>query len=72
MTFTLVLDREEDGRWIASVDDLPGVHAYGATRDEAISHAIAVTFVRLADEVENGERDAHTLMTVSFTEIAAA
>jgi len=38
MTFRLVLDREIDGRWIASVEDLRGVHAYGATREEAISN----------------------------------
>ena len=28
-------DREEDGRWIAEVVDLPGVLAYGETRGEA-------------------------------------
>lgn len=28
-------DREEDGRWIAEVIDLPGVLAYGSTPEEA-------------------------------------
>jgi len=55
MTFSLVLDREEDGRWIASVEDLPGVHAYGATRDEAVSCALALA--REATEIDSGERD---------------
>jgi predicted RNase H-like HicB family nuclease len=27
--------REEDGRWIAEAVDLPGVMAYGVTKDEA-------------------------------------
>jgi predicted RNase H-like HicB family nuclease len=72
MTFHLHVDRETDGRWIASVEDLPGVHAYGVSRDDAIAHAMALAFTRLADEVEHGERDAQTLMTVSFTDTAAA
>ena len=28
-------DRESDGRWIAEAIDLPGVLAYGSTREEA-------------------------------------
>jgi predicted RNase H-like HicB family nuclease len=30
---------EDDGRWIAEVNSLPGVLAYGSTRDEAQSNA---------------------------------
>ena len=29
--------REEDGRWIAEAVDIPGVLAYGKTRDEALA-----------------------------------
>ncbi len=35
MNFKIEFEREEDGRWIAEIADLPGVLAYGATRDEA-------------------------------------
>ncbi len=28
---TIEIDREQDGRWIAEVPELPGVLAYGAT-----------------------------------------
>jgi hypothetical protein len=28
-------DREDDGRWLAEIPTLPGVMAYGTTRDEA-------------------------------------
>lgn len=38
-TFTIQHDREEDGRWIAEVPELPGVLAYGATADEAMAAA---------------------------------
>jgi len=30
-TFTIQHEREEDGRWIAEVPELPGVLAYGAS-----------------------------------------
>ncbi|MGO9318690.1 MAG: type II toxin-antitoxin system HicB family antitoxin [Terracidiphilus sp.] len=35
MKFEIDFELEEDGRWIASVDRLPGVLAYGSTREEA-------------------------------------
>ena len=44
MTFTVELDREVDGRWIADVPELPGVSVYGPTRDEAIAAAKALAF----------------------------
>jgi predicted RNase H-like HicB family nuclease len=38
----VTVTREEDGRWIAEVERLPGVLAYGATRDEAVQKALAL------------------------------
>ncbi len=49
------LEREEDGRWIAEVADLPGVMTYGKTREEAISKVKALALRVLADRVEHGE-----------------
>ncbi len=49
------LEREEDGRWIAEVPDLPGVMIYGKTREEAISKVKALALRVLADRVEHGE-----------------
>lgn len=34
--FQIETDREKDGRWIAEIAELPGVHAYGASREDAI------------------------------------
>jgi len=48
-------EREDDGRWIAEVMDLPGVQAYGATREEAIKRAKALSLRVLADRLEHGE-----------------
>ena len=39
MTFTVEFEREDDGRWLAEVLELPGVLAYGQTSDEAIAKA---------------------------------
>jgi len=49
------LDREDDGRWIAEVLELPGVMRYGLTRDEAISHAERLAIMVIADRVAHGE-----------------
>lgn len=49
------VEREEDGRWIAEVAELPGVLAYGATREAAIERAKALSLRVMADRLENGE-----------------
>ena len=49
------IDREDDGRWIAEIPELPGVMAYGDSRNEAISKAEAWALRVLADRLEHGE-----------------
>jgi predicted RNase H-like HicB family nuclease len=49
------IEREDDGRWIAEVPELPGVMAYGDSRNEAISKAEALALRVLADKLEQGE-----------------
>jgi predicted RNase H-like HicB family nuclease len=53
--FTVDIEREDDDRWIGEVVDLPGVLAYGRTRDEAVARAKALAFRVLADRLEHGE-----------------
>jgi predicted RNase H-like HicB family nuclease len=53
--FQVEVDREDDGRWIAEVVELPGVLAYGQSRDEAIERAKALSLRVLADRLEQGE-----------------
>jgi len=66
MNLKIELDREEDGRWIAEVPELPGVLAYGHTRDEALLQVQSLTLRVLADRVEHGEAvpDLDSLFTV--------
>lgn len=54
--FTIELDREEDGRWIAEVPNLPGVLVYGASRKEVIKRAQALALRVLADRIDHGEK----------------
>jgi predicted RNase H-like HicB family nuclease len=50
--FNFETEREVDGRWIAEIADLPGVMAYGETKDEAMAHAAALALRVVADRIE--------------------
>jgi predicted RNase H-like HicB family nuclease len=52
---TIEIEREVDGRWIGEVLELPGVIAYGATKDEARNKAAALALRVIADRIEHGE-----------------
>ena len=65
MNFQIELDREDDGRWIAEVPDLPGVLTYGKNREDAIAHVQALALRVLADRLEQGEA-APNLLSVTF------
>ena len=49
------IKREEDGRWIAEAPNLPGVMAYGQSKEEAASKVKALALRVLADRLEHGE-----------------
>lgn len=55
MNLTLECEREEDGRWLAEVQELPGALAYGNTPDEAMAKAEALALRVLAERLEQGE-----------------
>lgn len=55
MGLTVEIEREEDGRWIAEVPELPGVLAYGQSREEAIARAQALALRVIAERLEQGE-----------------
>ena len=52
---TIEIEREEDGRWIGEILELPGVMAYGATEAEARTKTTALALRVIADRIENGE-----------------
>ena len=49
------IEREDDGRILASVPDLPGEMAYGGTEDAAIRKVKSIALQVLADMIESGE-----------------
>jgi len=69
MRLTVEIEREEDGRWIAEVVDLPGVLVYGSSREEALAAAQALALRVLADKLEHGE--ASLPLALSFDVTAA-
>jgi predicted RNase H-like HicB family nuclease len=52
----LEVEQEDDGRWLAEAPALPGVLAYGESREEAVARAEAFALRVLADRLEHGER----------------
>jgi predicted RNase H-like HicB family nuclease len=55
MEFEIIFDREEDGRWIAEIESLPGVLAYGGTKNEARSRVEALALRVIADQIDANE-----------------
>jgi predicted RNase H-like HicB family nuclease len=51
----VTLEQEDDGRWIAEIETLPGVLAYGKTPEQARAQAEALALRVLADRREHGE-----------------
>jgi predicted RNase H-like HicB family nuclease len=49
------VEREDDGRWIAEVMELPGCMAYGITQADAVARTKALALRSLADRMANGE-----------------
>lgn len=55
ITFKVETEREDDGRWLAEVLELPGVLAYGDSQDLALSKVQALVLRVMAERLEHGE-----------------
>jgi len=65
MAFRVEIEREDDGRWLAEVGELPGVLAYGDTREKTVSRVQALALRVLAERLEHGEAGPE-LLSISF------
>ena len=65
MKFRVETEREQDGRWMAEVPELPGVLAYGASESEAQARVQALALRVVADRLEHGEAGPE-LIDISF------
>lgn len=54
MNFTIEIEQQEDGRFLAEVIGFPGVLAYGQTSEEAVAFCQALALRVLTDKLEYG------------------
>jgi predicted RNase H-like HicB family nuclease len=47
--------REDEGRWLADIAELPGVTAYGRTKKQATAAVEALALRLIADRLKHGE-----------------
>ncbi len=55
VSYRVEIEREDDGRFLAEVIELPGVMAYGRSAEEALAHVQALALRVLADQLEHDE-----------------
>jgi predicted RNase H-like HicB family nuclease len=65
MRLKVEFDREEDGRWIADIPEIPGVTVYGATKKESLAKVQRLALAVLAEEMEEQQKPTGYL-TVKF------
>jgi predicted RNase H-like HicB family nuclease len=65
MAFKVETEREDDGRWLAEVVEVPGVLAYGDTQQAALSRVQALALRVVAERLEHGEAGPE-LLSISF------
>lgn len=61
VAFSIELEREDDGRWLAEVPLLAGVMCYGSDRDEAVARVQALALRMIAERLEHREAPAEFL-----------
>jgi len=71
VSYRIEIEREADGRFLAEVQELPGVMVYGETAEDALAHVQALALRVLADRLEHGEGPRGPV-SVSFETFAAA
>jgi predicted RNase H-like HicB family nuclease len=51
--YSIEIEEEVDGRWIADIIDFPGlVMAYGSTKQEAMANVTALAFKMIAERIQ--------------------
>ena len=65
IAFKVETEREDDGRWLAEVLELPGVLAYGDSPQVAVAKVQALALRVIAERLEHGEAGPD-LLSISF------
>ncbi len=53
--YKIEFEQEDDGRWIAEIDALPGVMVYADSRQQALMKVEALALRVLAEQLEQGQ-----------------
>jgi len=82
MTLTVECAKEFEGRWFAEVPQLPGIRAYGATRDAATEQALSMVYrvlendrrvgVQRSDTFEIYGRESERRLSIAVNDRAAS
>ncbi len=65
--FTIEIEQEVDGRFIAEVQELPGVLCYGVSREEVLAKVEALALRVIADRLDAAEEVASRFSSIAFT-----
>jgi len=52
MKFNIEYELEDDGRWIAEIDIIPGALAYGVSKEDAASKVISIALKEISERIE--------------------
>ena len=64
MSYRIEFEREDDGRWIADIPELPGVMAYGSSKREAESKVQAMLeHIEWLDDIDAAESTLENIRT---------
>jgi predicted RNase H-like HicB family nuclease len=55
ITLKVEIEREDDGRWMAEVNELPGVLVYGETQEAVLSRVQALALRVIAERLAHSE-----------------
>jgi predicted RNase H-like HicB family nuclease len=66
MNLAIELEQEDEGRWIAEIDELDGVLVYGDTKEDALRNVKTLALRVIADRLENGESLPHQIESLVF------
>ena len=67
MQFQFEIDREDDGRWISEIPEVPGALAYGSTPEEAKAKAYVIALYAVADDVSRSQEIPESISVLSAT-----
>ncbi|MFN0144917.1 MAG: type II toxin-antitoxin system HicB family antitoxin [Dehalococcoidia bacterium] len=66
MQLTIETEQEDDGRWIAEVQEIPGAMVYADSREAALRNVQALALRVLSERIELGEAGPSGLIQLTF------